>query len=389
VRSDHIEKMKKQIVSFGPSLLLLMISFSCYEPYLPPDVSNSSSYLVVDAFINATDGSAMVKLSHTLPLASTDTLDQVDNAAVSLRDDADNIISLKFQGNGVYETKDVQIALGRKYQLMIIRDGKTYQSDLVPVERTPAIDSVGWSIEKDNLYINVNTHDPTNESRFYRWKFTETWEYLSPYHSVFIIRNDSILPRPKDQDIHRCWKSSPSQKIVIYTTNYLTNDIVSNFNVHIIPSNSIKLSNKYSIVVQQQTLTKSAYTYWQNVKKTTESLGGLYDPLPGAVAGNIHCVTNTGERVIGFFSVGETSEKRIFITRNELISFVNYRYPYCEVRNVSQDEAITIENPNRIIEEGRDPVTNAVTGWLITSSLCTDCRELGGGNTIRPSFWKD
>jgi hypothetical protein len=385
---ENIQQVKKMIRQSGFVFVIMITLFSCYEPYLPPDVNNSSSYLVVDAFINATDGSATVRLSHTIPLASTDTLDQVNNATVVLRDDSDHTSGLKFQGDGLYSATGIEITSDRKYQLVISRDGKTYQSDLVPVESTPPIDSVSWSTEKDNLFININTHDPTNESRFYRWKFTETWEYLSPYQSAFLIRNDSIVSRPRNQDIHRCWKSMPVQKIAIYTTNYLSNDIVSNFNIHIIPSNSLKLSNKYSILVQQQTLTKTAYTYWQNIKKTTESLGGIYDPLPGAVSGNIHCTTNP-ERVIGFFSIGQVSEKRIFITRDELISFVNYQYPYCPLNTVSEDVALTDTNPDKILYQSIDPNTGIVLGWLVTTPLCTDCRLLGGGNTIKPPFWKD
>jgi hypothetical protein len=392
---ENIQQMKKKIRQSGFVFLLMVVLFSCYEPYLPPDVSNSASYLVVDAFINATDGSATVKLSHTIPLASTDTLDQINDATVALHDASGHASMLKFQSNGFYTGKDLDIASDGKYQLVITRGEKTYQSDLVNVQITPSIDTLGWSTDGNYLNINVSTHDQTGASRFYRWKYTETWEYNSSYPTPYIVKHDSVWVRTKDENIARCWQTLPYAKIIIYSTDYLSGDMVSNFTVQKIPSNSIKLSNKYSIHVQQQTLSKAAYTYWQNVKKTTESLGGLYDPLPGAVSGNIHSVSDPDERVIGFFSIGSVSEKRIFIKNSELRSFLKYEYPSCLTDTIISEKPwyenkprLHFGNPDQVIAQITSSDGSTIMGYVVSPTLCTDCR-VRGGNTVRPNFWKD
>jgi hypothetical protein len=380
----------------------MIISFSCFESYQPPDVNNAASYLVVDAFVNSTNGSATVKLSHTVPLSSSDTLDQVNNATITLEDESGNSSALRFDGDGLYQAMNLEILSSRKYRLVILSDGKKYQSDFVTVQITPPIDNVGWAIDRNFLDINVSTHDPSGTSRFYRWKYTETWEYVSKYLTPYIVKNDSVWVRTKEENMARCWRTENDKKITIYNTGYLSEDVVSNFAVQQIPSSSIRLSSRYTILVQQQTLTKAAYAYWENVKKTTESLGGLYDPLPGSVVGNIYGVTDAGERVIGYFSVGSVSEKRIYISRAELISFVDYKYPFpcladtivCDTAHLpggwyTADPRLHFSNPDGVIAQVVDKQGAHVIGYVVTPTLCTDCRQLGGGETNKPEFWKD
>jgi hypothetical protein len=393
--------MRKRVLHNGLLLLIMMISYSCFDSYQPPGTTNNASYLVVDAFVNSAEGSASVILSHTIPLTSTDTLTQINDAEVKLQDDADNNFTMNFEGNGIYAVTGLMVSTSRKYRLLINSSGKTYQSDFVAVQPTPAIDTVSWSVDRGNLNINVSTHDPSELSRFYRWKYSETWEYDSPVPTSYIVKNDSVWLRTNDEDISQCWQTSNSKTILLYSTDYLTGNIVNDFVLQRIPSNSIKLSNQYSIFVQQQTLTKEGYLYWLNVKKTTESLGSLFDPLPGAVVGNIKCLTVPNEPVIGFFSAGSISEKRIFIKYNDIRNFVDYEFPSCKVDTILCDTVHTIggwygghprihfSNPDEVVGQINNQAKTYVKGYAITSVECTDCRKAGGGNTVRPPFWKN
>ena len=80
----------------------------------------------------------------------------------------------------------------------------------------PPIDSIYY--EKMNLQENadgdplregckiyLNTHDPENKSKFYRWEYTETWEFQLPYRSPNKI----------------CWISVNSDLINIKNTSAL------------------------------------------------------------------------------------------------------------------------------------------------------------------------
>jgi hypothetical protein len=144
--------------------------------------------------------------------------------------------------------------------------------------------------------------------------------------------------------------------------------------------------------VQQEAMTESAYNYWKMVRETTETLGGLFDSTPGAAVGNIRCITNPDEPVIGFFSSGSIEEKRSFISRADLPSaFVKYVAPDCEIDSIGiQDmensrDINGILAPTYFIGASHAPILN---GYIYTTDYCSDCRVYLGGVTKRPDFWE-
>ncbi len=79
-----------------------------------------------------------------------------------------------------------------------------------------------------------------------------------------------------------------------------------------------KMDIGYSMLVRQYPLDQQAYTYWLNVQKNSQSLGGLFDLQPGQLPGNIHGVTNPKDPVVGYVSACSIAEKRIFISNSQL-----------------------------------------------------------------------
>jgi hypothetical protein len=66
-----------------------------------------------------------------------------------------------------------------------------------------------------------------------------------------------------------------------------------------------------SFLFRQYPLTEQGYTYWLTVQKNSQSLGGLFDLQPAQIKGNLHCITNSANPVIGFISASTVQEKRI------------------------------------------------------------------------------
>ncbi|MEJ7664694.1 MAG: DUF4249 family protein [Hymenobacter sp.] len=54
---------------------------------------------------------------------------------------------------------------------------------------------------------------------------------------------------------------------------------------------SSKLYYLYSILVRQYALTPEEFAYWDKLRKNTENLGTLFDPLPSQLSGNVHRLT--------------------------------------------------------------------------------------------------
>ena len=53
------------------------------------------------------------------------------------------------------------------------------------------------------------------------------------------------------------------------------------------------------MLVNQYALTREAHEYWTLKKNNSESLGGLFDPLPSQAASNFRCVSHPDEPVFG------------------------------------------------------------------------------------------
>jgi hypothetical protein len=78
------------------------------------------------------------------------------------------------------------------------KGGEEYISDYVGIMDTPPIDSVAWRPDGDGVSVMVNTHDVTGQSKYYRWDYVETWEYESPFISLFKVVNKQAVYRDQD-----------------------------------------------------------------------------------------------------------------------------------------------------------------------------------------------
>jgi hypothetical protein len=118
---------------------------------------------------------------------------------------------------------------------------------------------------------------------------------------------------------------------VIASSAKLSSDVIFQAPVTTILSTNEKISVRYSILLRQYALTKEAYEFWENIRKNTEQLGSIFDAQPSQLQGNIHCISNPTEPVIGFVTITNIQRKRIFIDNSQLPLEWYPTYPYyCE-----------------------------------------------------------
>lgn len=365
---------------------LFAVVTSCIEPYNPPPITEIVDILVVDGFLNSTDSSAVVRLSKATALADSDGPPPERHAYVRIEDETGNFFPLEESGDGIYSLQKMNLNSLLKYRLVITTSGdEEYVSEFIELKISPPIDSITWrkSIQNESIALYVNTHDASNNTQYYQWTFEETWEYTAGYFSSFEIKGGAVVPQ--DEDIYRCWKTLPSTEIHVGTSVELQEDAIRNFQLMSIPIGSPKLFRKFSLEVQQRALTKEAYDFWLQLKKTTESLGGLFDPLPSQVIGNLTSLNDSSQPVLGYFSGGYVSKKRIFIGIADLpIELRSITPPFCPIDTIALDQVSTSPNMNIIGPYGYP----FIQGYLSSPySNCLDCRD-GGGNTVRPDFWE-
>jgi hypothetical protein len=367
--------------------LLWVLIGSCTDPYRPPEITAPNRYLVVDGFLNGGTGPTVIKLLRTQNIEDFSKPAPEQKAVIRVESAGSTAYTLTETDKGIY-TLNSTLMVGRAYQVRIkTTDGKEYLSDQITIQQTPKIDSVSWAVENNGVQIYANTHDPANKTKYYRWEYEDTYEIRTPYTSPYEYINNRLVGRA-DMSINRCWRTRPSTGILLGSTTRLTEDVVQQAPILFIPATSPKLLIKYSILLKQYALSEAGYTYWQNMRKNTEQLGSLFDPLPSQVVGNVHNVTDSSEPVMGFLDGYSVEQVRVFIDRPASMPtyLVVTGYEGCFIDTIPKpmdrlplSAYIDKDGAYNVLEDlGKGKYTAA-------GISCTDCRNLG--TTTKPSYW--
>lgn len=385
--------------------LILVTAFGCKKPYAPKAITSSSSYLVVEGVINTGADSTVIRLSRTVALSSSTSFKPENSAIVTLISDAGSSYTMVETGGGYYRAPGFNATTVANYRLKIATaEGKAYQSDYVPAKTSPAIDSVYYRVKGDGVQVYADTHDPASNTRYYRWDYNETYQYRSAFESYYYhtaIPADTVLPRPYSDHIFVCYRGDISSSVIVNTSAKLAKDVISQNIITFIPATSEKIESRYSILVRQYALTPDAFNYFQQLKKNSEQLGGIFDPQPSELPGNIHCLTNPSEVVLGYLTAGTPAEARIFIDNRNLPAWrANTPYNGCKMDTdlyakpllhggTENDVAINIYSGVEIPIYAIVPDTGPppILGFSASSVACVDC-TLRGTNK-RPDFWQD
>lgn len=365
-------------------IIIFIFTIGCKQEYIPPVEESQKSLLVVEGNLNPGPDSTVIRLTRTQQLNDASGIKIENNAQLSVEGKDNSIRFLTGRGNGYYVSPNLNLTINNEYRLRIkTANGREYLSDYVKVKVTPAIDSVGWHRDNAGVHIYVNTKDPTNATRYYRWEYAETWEINSVYGPNVIYQNGVIRNRVFPQeDVSTCWKNSLSTSVIITNTIRLEKDIVNEQPLVFIPLADEKLAVRYSILVKQYALDASSYSFYELLKKNTEDIGSFFGPQPSEIKGNLHCTTNPDEFVVGYVTASMVSTKRIFITAAEV------QWPFstdCEETRVpNRNDSI-----QKAISLGLMPVYylgNPPNQYVFSTPVCVDCTKRGG-STVKPSYW--
>ncbi|UOQ74937.1 DUF4249 domain-containing protein [Hymenobacter cellulosilyticus] len=173
------------------------------------------------------------------------------------------------------------------------------------------------------------------------------------------------------------------------STARLSQDVVSDFPLLLMPANSTKLRFKYSLLVRQFAQTPEEYAYWEQLKATTENLGSLFDPAPTQLTGNVRCLTDESEPVIGYVGASTVTEKRIFISSSDLppTNFLNGYSCLPPDTVLLRDVSAYFSSPAVLPVYGvYSPMGGLLLGYAGAPADCVDCRRRGTNK--RPDFWQ-
>ena len=383
------------LARWGARGLLLGLA-GCVEPYAPDVINNPTSFLVVDGSING-NGVTRIKLSRTINTTTTTAPPVEKGARLFIVDDMGQRYALTEKTSGSYQSDSLLLNVARQYQLRITTAANaTYQSDPTPLKVTPPIDDLNLRVDGTEVQVQLSTHDPTSQSRYYRWNFVETWEFNAGVKSALEYEPVQQTVIARLTPIYTCWRTERPSLIKQSSSAQLSQDALLNTPVLTLSGRSERLQIRYSVLVSQVAETAAEFTYFELLRKNTEAVGTVNDPLPTQLTGNVHRVDNATEPVLGFVGVHTTQTRRLFINRQDLpaqtTALFDSPYSNCVLGYEFLCDPVTgecIKYPyTRFFgQPGTIPVdyVSNPDGYSASSPECADCRLRG--SITKPSFW--
>jgi hypothetical protein len=362
-------------------LPLCLFAGACLQQYNPPAIASPATYLVVEGFIDSGPDSTTFTLTQTFPLQTTGVATPTPQlgAKLTVQGSDNSSYPLGEVGGGVYGAQLAGLNPSVTYRLFIVTTaGKQYASDYVPLVSNPPIDSINWVRNSDGVQIYANTHDPTGNAKYFRWDYEETWEFHSPYYQIEKYVNGQLEAYFPNMN-STCWRSDVSTDILIASSTQLSQDVLYEVPLVLVPANSQQISVEYSILVKQYALTQAAFSWWGIMQNNTENIGSIFGVQPTTDQGNLHCLTDTAEQVIGYISAGNSQSQRIFISDNQV-------FPW-EYEPGCPDVTTPIDSIYYWVGQGYELYATSIVppDAYLSYPRCIDC-TLTGSN-VRPPFW--
>lgn len=346
-------------------LVVLVFNITCVDPVnldLPPPRSR----LVVEGFISTDPPPYTVKVSKGFSIDAIDpTGEPVENVTITLFDNEGNSELLEETSPGIYNTTGIITGeIGKAYHITIETEGgEMFESEPDLITPTGQIDDIRFQYNQrviktnfgetpaDVFEVFVDGNAGPREQAFTRWNVIGTYEIeTSPHLRVRTIRTFSPIPIPpacsgyiivgcvgatkvvydRPCECCSCWVTSIEETPQLSDNAFIANGEYRNVKVTEVPINPITFFNKYRLEVEQMSMTRTAYQFFNQVRSQKLDSDNFFQPTFGEIKGNIESV-NTDNPITGIFWATQISKNEQFITRDDI------PYPITPIEIIPQD----------------------------------------------------
>lgn len=341
-------------------ILVLFIITACIEPITFENPGNKTP-VVISGYITDQTGGHRVSVGYSVPYTSSSfrayAFTPIQDAQVLIIDDDGNETQLHedLRAAGNYLTDDeFKGEIGRKYKVQVqIEDGQAYESSWEELKPVTAINDLsitpyeqrsienGIEVVEKGIDAFVTFDDPADIDNYYRWRWFGTYEVQ------FSL-----------DDKGPCWITEPDIDLInILEDGFQDGMTIERTAASVKIKNRTNAQNKYILTVQQLSLTRRAYEFYELLNKQREQQGTIFDETPAPVRGNLNAVNDPDELVLGYFHASSIKTSRISI---ETII----------------DNAGEILDCDLFVQMGFRPPT-----------LCYNCEQLRFSSRIKPDWY--
>ena len=364
---SELMKIEKWLATFVLIGILCMVS-SCID-VINLTLEDDQEFLVVDGNFNNHEGNYQLQLYYATG-QKIKARRAVEAATIQLFEEGAVIGEYEEIKAGIYQITNPTLKgeTGKSYHIeIILANGATYQST---PEIMPAL------IAGDSIFFDYSLIEVPTGVGIIRRNFIEAFvatplpvsnetPYWIKWNTIRLYSFPEVICGPLGPPPKTCFVTTEpaGQEIYIFDGANLAADYLPKWKIgeYMIPTDDLEFRGRHYFLVNQQSITKEAHTYWRKVDQIANQSGSIFDAPPAPVLGNIKNVTNPEEIVLGYFEVSNIDSLRGFVTEGDFNDF--YLFP----KNVCEDA----NNP--FSRNGR---------------FCCNCTLLENVSLERPSWWQ-
>ncbi|MEL6926470.1 MAG: DUF4249 domain-containing protein, partial [Bacteroidota bacterium] len=314
------------------SFALLMLAGCIEEIEFEPKEPDRK--LVVSGSLTTSSGPHRVRLSRTTAF-NRQVVDGVSGARVQLFEDGNAVAPFREMEDGWYQIDAAQVEgkVGSAYHLEItLASGEQYVSvpDVLPQHL--AVDSMraDFRVEEylndqgrllEGSFVNVYVQNEVpdwQEGPFARMDLEVIYKFneilcgpFDPPFSCYVRKNpnrqDLLLVDGSDKSRGSRMEERVWSERIDRTYNYV-----------------------HSFRVFQRSISEPAFRYWSKVDQVINQVGGIFDPAPATVQGNVFNVNDPGEIVLGYFEAAAVDTSFTFVRKGFLDGLDRLIILYCD-----------------------------------------------------------
>lgn len=320
--------MRYLIRSIGNYLLmgLLVTVLSCVDE-VDLQSSGDQRKMVISGKITTENEPYSVTISESAIFSSNERSfpAPVEAAEVYLHSSLGEDILLTEVSPGEYQTDSAAIigTIGTSYYLeILLADGREYRSHPEIMIPSPDIDSVSFRFKREDRLNEINNLVPVSiveifinlqvstnpDNVFFRWEISGEYEFEE--RQELNTGSFPVVCYVSDSDID-------NGQVIIGNVIGKLGDSLIDFKIFE-QDVDYKFAHQYGFRIDQESLTRTAYNYFEQIKLIKERDGNVLERPVGRVRGNIFNVNDEQEEVLGYFFASSRSFSRLFVRGSDV-----------------------------------------------------------------------
>jgi hypothetical protein len=285
-------------------LLLSLLLLSCLEQVDVP-LRQETEKLVIEGLLT-NEPNPFLRLSLTTQFGTTADIVPLRGAYVEVgTPGSERTVFRAVPGEvGLYRPANPAFSgvVGTSYSLSIrLPDGREYRSAPQVLPRPVPIEQLTTEFEQPNAHgfqTYLDLKDPAETTNYYRWT-------ARGYHE----RRSTGVPVGFGGGVccDRCWVLKDERAVNVLSDALVNGSTVRQRPVFFSPFYTL---GKHLIEVQQYSISRETYLYWNRYRDQQQRTGTIFDPLPAPLLGNVVNVNDPQDIALGYFEVSGVSRRR-------------------------------------------------------------------------------